>query len=328
MDSTSSAAVIGAKAVEGVLSHYGKKGMKWGVRNDRGYEGQKAKTKTIEKADKKFEKEINAANSGRSSADLHNAVVGRMNSRIRDINDKPEYRDLDRATPELRSKYDNEMKDTIVKSFEDGVREVYGSNASGTKKGVYNSETDQIDIVDREVQHAQTRVPNYVAKLTRNDSGYITSVKFVELDEKGAELAHYGVKGMRWGYRKTEGGGVEINQTKVKKSLRKTDQPITVTQRKAGTFVRAQGGKRQTASDDAVKTQAVRQKAKKSTTDALSNKELKDSIERMRLEQEFARLNKQVSRKGSGFVSRFLQTPEARQATADLLKRATAANNQ
>jgi hypothetical protein len=48
----------------------------------------------------------------------------------------------------------------------------------------------------------------------------------------------------------------------------------------------------------------------------------------MRLEQEFARLNKQVSRKGSGFVSRFLQTPEARQATADLLKRATAANNQ
>ena len=140
------------------------------------------------------------------------------------------------------------------------------------------------------------------------------------------ELFHYGVKGMRWGVTNNKDGTVSVNQTKVKKSLRKTDQPVTVTQRKAGTYVKAKGGQRQTASNDAVKTQAARQKAKRSTTDALSTKELKDTIERMRLEQEFAKLNKKVSRKGSSFVSRLLQSPEARQTAKDLLEKASKAN--
>lgn len=140
------------------------------------------------------------------------------------------------------------------------------------------------------------------------------------------ELLHYGVKGMRWGVRNNPDGSVSVNQTKVKKSLRKTDQPVTVTQRKAGTYVKAKGGQRQTASSDAVKTQAARQKAKRSTTDSLSNKELKDTIERMRLEQEYTKLNKKVSRRGQGFVSRLMQSPEARQTAQDLLKRTAAAN--
>lgn len=155
----------------------------------------------------------------------------------------------------------------------------------------------------------------------------------VELDELGhmvsfsvaGELFHYGVKGMRWGYTTKSDGTVSVNQTKVKKSLRKTDQPVTVTQRKAGTYVKAKGGQRQTASTDAVKAQAARQKAKRSTTDSLSNKELKDANERMRLEQEFAKLDKKVSRKGQSFVARLFRDPQIREASVSALKTATRA---
>lgn len=151
----------------------------------------------------------------------------------------------------------------------------------------------------------------------------MSDMSMSELGERAAnQLFHYGVKGMRWGVTHNPDGTTSVNQTKVKKSLRKTDQPVTVTQKKAGTYVKAKGGQRQTASSDAVKAQAARQKAKRSTTDSLSTKELKDTIERMRLEQEYAKLDKKVSRKGSSFVSRLMQSPEAKQAALDLLAKA------
>lgn len=138
-------------------------------------------------------------------------------------------------------------------------------------------------------------------------------------------LEHYGVKGMKWGVTKNSDGTVTVNQTKVAKSLRKTDQPVTVSQRKAGTYVKAKGGQRQTASQDAIKTQAARQRAKRSTTDSLSTKELKDTIERMRLEQEFAKLDKKVSRRGQSFVARLLRDPQIQEAGKRALSKA--ANN-
>lgn len=143
--------------------------------------------------------------------------------------------------------------------------------------------------------------------------------------ERGAsavdELFHYGVKGMKWGVRNNADGSVSIDQTKVKNSLRKTDQPVTVTQRKAGTYVRTRGGQRQTASEDAIRAQAARQKAKRSTTDSLSNKQLKDTIERMRLEQEYSKLNKKVSRRGKSFVGKLFGDPESRQALGEIARK-------
>ena len=164
------------------------------------------------------------------------------------------------------------------------------------------------------VEHAESKfeMPDYKVEL--DEQGHMLSFSVV------GELYHYGVKGMRWGYTTKSDGTVSVNQSKVKKALRNT-KDVTVTQRKAGTYVKAKGGQRTQASTDAVKTQAARQLAKKSTTDALSNKQLKDTIERMRLEQEFAKLDKKVSRKGQGFVSRLFQTPEVRDASVNLLKK-------
>jgi hypothetical protein len=196
--------------------HHGVKGMKWGIRNDRGHEGQKAKTKVIAKADQKFEKNIAAANKGRLTPELHNAVVTRMNARVQGVNDSDKYRgiDMDTATGKIKSDYEKDMRDAIVTSFEDGVREIYGSNASGTKRGVYNSKTDSIDIVEKDVQHAALPdVPNVTAKLTRDKLGQVASIEVVPFEMEHSNLdgenylAHFGVKGMKWGIRKSDSSG-------------------------------------------------------------------------------------------------------------------------
>lgn len=86
-------------------------------------------------------------------------------------------------------------------------------------------------------------------------------------------LKHYGVKGMKWGKRKDRG-------------------PVSVTTSTSpGRKVKAKGGTGQPASEDAIRTAATKQRAKKSTTDSLSTKELQELVTRMNLEQQYARLS-------------------------------------
>lgn len=89
-------------------------------------------------------------------------------------------------------------------------------------------------------------------------------------------LSHYGIKGMRWGRRKSDPG----------------TSALTITSN-PGQKVMAKGGKNLPAHDDAVKVATAKQKAKGSTTDALSTKELQDLVNRMNLEQQYDRLTKQ-----------------------------------
>lgn len=186
--------------VDGDIVNSGVKGMKWGVRKDAGHVGQKAKTKTIAKLDKKFEKEVARTNSGSASMAYRNAAVKRINSRIEELGDSDKYRNIDllNAKGTIKADYDRDAQAVIVRSIEDATREIYGSNASGTKKGVYNADTDRIDIVDRDVQHADDGT-DVTVLLTRDDKGHIVSVEVVPYDP---DLEHSGVKGMKWGVRK------------------------------------------------------------------------------------------------------------------------------
>lgn len=91
-------------------------------------------------------------------------------------------------------------------------------------------------------------------------------------------LAHYGIKGMRWGVRRNVGsdGRVEVTTTV-----------------RPGQKVVAKGGQGQPAHEDAVRTAVSKQKAKASTTDALSTKELQELVNRMNLEQQYSKLTQQ-----------------------------------
>lgn len=94
------------------------------------------------------------------------------------------------------------------------------------------------------------------------------------------ELRHYGVKGMKWGVRKAP--------------------RAVATKQKPGDYIQSKGGQRQPGSEDAFRTQTYRQMAKASTTDSLSNKELQALVNRMNLEQNYARLKKQEDRRTRG----------------------------
>lgn len=90
-------------------------------------------------------------------------------------------------------------------------------------------------------------------------------------------LAHYGIKGMRWGRRKSD-PPVSDGVTRIKSS-------------KPGEKLQAEGGRKVEAHPDAVKTALSKQTAKASTTDALSTKDLQELVNRMNLEQQYARLS-------------------------------------
>lgn len=113
-------------------------------------------------------------------------------------------------------------------------------------------------------------------------------------------LAHYGVKGMRWGHRKRrDGGGSDGGPPE-----------DVVIKNKPGHKVETSGGRNLPASEDAKKAAAYRQKAKSSTIDSLSNAEMRALIERMRLEND---LNKIVAErapqkgKGQQFIASLTQ---------------------
>lgn len=100
------------------------------------------------------------------------------------------------------------------------------------------------------------------------------------------ELTHYGKKGMRWGVRKRVGSD---------------GKPVAVTTtQKPGKFVKTSGGHNQPASADALKVAPIRQIAKKSSTDALSNHELQLLVTRMNLEQQYHRMSANDPRVGPG----------------------------
>lgn len=99
------------------------------------------------------------------------------------------------------------------------------------------------------------------------------------------ELLHYGVKGMRWGVRKRD----------------TSPQKVRVI-RKPGKALKTKGGENQKASPDAIRAAVAKQKARRSTTDSLSNKELQELVTRMNLEQQYARLDPKPVNIGLRFI--------------------------
>lgn len=103
-------------------------------------------------------------------------------------------------------------------------------------------------------------------------------------------LEHYGVKGMKWGVRRSR-----------QSSSGPTD---VVLKTKPGKKIKAIGGSGYPASEDATRTAISRQKAKKSTVSSLSNKELEDLVRRLNLERQYGQLT--TSKVGKAFAMKLL----------------------
>ncbi len=109
-------------------------------------------------------------------------------------------------------------------------------------------------------------------------------------------LSHHGVKGQKWGVRRD--GSISSTSTATSR-LRRPATDVVVKQ-KPGQFVRTSGGKKQSAAEDAIKVASARQVAKKSSTDALTTKQLQEAVKRMNLEVQYSKLVKQVDRRNRG----------------------------
>jgi 2'-5' RNA ligase len=197
-------------SVNDILEHFGTKGMKWGVRKDKGHEGERAKTSKIEKLDRKFEQRGGTLG---TYMDIHNAAAKLTNKNDIDrINNKPQYkgRDFTRDSP-LRRKYYREHQKAYLDNVERAAKDM-GTNASGTKsyrivelpgRDGLGLGTWQVEVAD--VKHADVSDDtHYLVKIRYDDMGHIVSVEeegddLEQSDSVEEFLAHFGVKGMKWG---------------------------------------------------------------------------------------------------------------------------------
>lgn len=307
MDSTDVGARITVDdAVTGLLAkhggeifHHGVKGQKWGVRNDKGHEGETAKTKKIGKLDAKFAKN---SQSFQTTVALHNRAATLTNKNDVDrINNKPEYKNADfRRDSPLRQQYYKEHQNAFLDNLQKAADEM-GTNASGTKKyGILEREDGSWDVTVDSVKHSDiehadaAKAPDVVVHY--DATGHITSLAVNTvahgLATEDGVIFHHGVKGQKWGVRKdevTSRGGATKGPTSV-----------VISQKKPGTFAKAKGGKGHPIHEDALVALEARQRAKASTTDALSNAELKKVVERMNLEQQYSNLAFQSDRRSKG----------------------------
>ncbi len=272
---------------EDFIAHYGVKGMKWGVRKDRGHEGERATTRKIARADKKYEK---TWTKGQAWLRVHNAMADELNKELGPLNKKYENKDVDLVTG---SGKDNSayLKDyeRLVEKAASRVTESIGTNASGTKEVVVTREgeglntywrTDYRDIkrkdsdlgLDHLVHDDAQKLPELSFKITpRFDRNGRISGQTLELMDED-EIAHYGIKGMKWGVRRSKD---------VLRRLRTDPNP---------------------PSEDSARARNAQRRG----INNLSNAELKALNQRLKLEREYSQLSPSASSKGKQFLKDFV----------------------
>jgi hypothetical protein len=110
----------------------------------------------------------------------------------------------------------------------------------------------------------------------------------ITLEDIIGDLEHHGIKGMRWGVRRSEA------------QLAARSPQVSVTSAPGKGIKRTVGGAGHSPSEDAINAAAIRQKAKASTVSSLTNKDLETVIRRMNLEQQFSQLKAKSGTKSKG----------------------------
>ena len=247
------------------LEHYGVKGMRWGVRKGSG-EGK------VSKEDRKWDKKLNKA--GGAALVVTSAKSGPV---IAKINAKPEYKNADFTKPSpLRDKYYSEH----AKSFETMLnKELSNHTSTGSPSGKFKAEfkvdsplgppTLLVTQANTVSHSGMNQDGSFTLDVVVDDTGKI--VRF-DMEENyiaqgetfaGDFLKHHGVKGMRWGVRRS------------RKQLAKAAKY----REKAEKAESKAGGK----SDAGSKTKSSGKKKAKD----MSDEELKTVLKRMEMEKKY-----------------------------------------
>lgn len=191
-------------AEEFILAHYGVKGMHWGKRKAKLSPAEK---KTV-KADKKFES-VNA----RYGKTFEIADAARQSFKssgdLKKINDKYSAKLTNSFSQnrQVKKAYEAETQRVFLDHLKKAA-DKQDPNASGTRKytiTVPPKRPDRWIVTTTTVKHDNGVVE---FDLTRDKNGLITDIQPVQpLQQSGMSteefFAHYGVKGMKWGLRKS-----------------------------------------------------------------------------------------------------------------------------
>lgn len=287
-----------AAVVENALAHYGVKGMRWGVRKSEASADRQQRK--IQKQDKKFEK------AARSSAThqmlwMESVKTLKKSGDLKAIGNRPEFADskfrlkTGTAKRQLQKKYDdavaielmNHLKknaNTIVNRS--GTRQfdvdaLYGYDKGKQGEHIIRASKGQWRIVTKELKQADGDILSL--RVVRDALGKITDI-IPEVDELAqSDMAHYGIKGMKWG-------------------RRKADRPVSA---------------------DAANKIGVKAEVKKNKISAVSNADLQAAIRRMQLEQDFKRLSVNEQPQLKRMVSSILLEAGKREVQAYAAKKLT-----
>lgn len=251
--------------VNDVLSHFGIKGMHWGVRKN-GEKGVGKAAAKIAKEDRKFEKQANNPHTAMAVWG-HSVVTLKKSGDLQAINNKPEYAaakwrlKLGVAKRELQHKYDDEVAGKLLQHLKKNANEIV--NRSGTrqfdielahkKAKVFRASTTSWAITTRDLK--QNAEGDLSIRIVRDVYGRIIDMipEETALQQSVSDddiLAHFGIKGMKWGQKKV--------------------RPV---------------------SSDARAKATVKELVKKDKVGSVTNLQLQEAIKRMQLEQDFKRLS-------------------------------------
>ena len=268
MDSPSIAAW--ADAVGNALAHHGIKGMKWGVR------------KSPEKQDAAWQKKnlgisTRKQKRGKFQPKIDKVVIAKANrvykGKAKEINKR--WTRKDRKAN--KAQYEKEHYDAWTKELKK-VTDALPPSPSGKLQFEFRHTPDHWGIYVKDVKHADDHL---LFTPVRNADGEIIDVKESAMaqgeDTVSDILAHHGIKGMKWG-------------------VRRSKQELAV-------------------SDDAATAAAAKTKAKEQGPQALSNKEMRDLVTRMQLEQQLKNVTPATrTQKGAKFAANLLVNTGKQQA--------------
>lgn len=284
-----------------LIQHYGIKGMKWGVRRSdeelarlRGEakSGDKKAQRQLNKMDKAYEKR---AMSPQAILIANNYLAQNLNGPrggFAQLLNSPKYKDkkLDNWNEGLGKEYIEDVQKMYDKLIDDLNKEIESvPNPSGTKKLVFEvkdvskSQLPVAKLVDADAKHAEeTKNTDIILDLEWKDGKIVKFKGFKEIEHTDiydfeAVLEHYGIKGMKWGVRRTDEELARARGRRKEKGL-----PVTPTK----------------SSPDATRKRRVQEKKKERGIEGLTNKDLKDITQRMELEKKFKQLESDEKGKG------------------------------
>jgi hypothetical protein len=213
---------ISMDEIEEYLDHHGVKGMKWGVRKEDSTSHRKW---------------LKGAKSGEAATQIFQDAAKSFAPEMKKINNNPMFKGKDlNKDPQLREMYDTIVEKTFNQHLANAsVNQTF--NAKLNRSVIYQFDRHTQLMRATEMKLAQSALdgfPDFPVSIDEN--GFVTEIHppedtmrqddlDISVEDIDEYIEHFGVKGMRWGVRKRDGGGVR-SSSEARKAAQARSKPI------------------------------------------------------------------------------------------------------